>query len=94
MIKLTQIPIGWFAVVLLLPGLRGQRVTEVLAEPPGLSVIQGEELVRWAGHLASDEFGGRLTASPGQVKAAEYPRKEQHSSIRSSGSIARKAAAR
>ena len=72
MIKLTQIPIVWFAVVLLLPGLRGQRVTEVLAEPPGLSVIQGEELVRWAGHLASDEFGGRLTASPGQVKAAEY----------------------
>ena len=63
---------GRVALILLLPGLCGQQGTGVLSEPPGLKVIQGGELAEWAGHLASDEFGGRMTGSPGQAKAAEY----------------------
>ena len=69
---MTRTPSGLLALILLLPGLCGQQGTGVLSEPPGLKVIQGGELAEWAGHLASDEFGGRMTGSPGQAKAAEY----------------------
>lgn len=43
-----------------------------LKEPPGLRTIQAPELLNWAGYLASDELGGRLTGSAGQKMAAAY----------------------
>ncbi len=42
------------------------------AAPPGLATIERETLVAHAKALAADELRGRLTATPGQQRAAEY----------------------
>lgn len=40
--------------------------------PPGFQTIIAADLQQHANFLAADALGGRLTLSPGQVKAAEY----------------------
>ncbi|MEE9126641.1 MAG: hypothetical protein V3U11_05835, partial [Planctomycetota bacterium] len=40
--------------------------------PPGFVKITADALKERASYLASDALGGRLTGSPGQIKAAEY----------------------
>ena len=40
--------------------------------PPGFQTITSGDLQEHADYLASDALGGRLTGSPGQLKAAEY----------------------
>jgi len=40
--------------------------------PPGFQTITSANLQQHADYLASDALGGRLTGSPGQLKAAEY----------------------
>lgn len=40
--------------------------------PPALESIVAKDLARWAGFLASDELGGRLTGTTGQESAARY----------------------
>src|SRR5262245_17833298 len=40
--------------------------------PAAMANVTGKELSDHAHYLASDELGGRLTGSPGQIKASEY----------------------
>ncbi len=42
------------------------------APPAAMATIGKRELLQHAGFLASDELGGRLTGSPGQIAAAKY----------------------
>ncbi len=64
------------AILLLVAPVLAQapgEATGVLADPPpGLELIQKDQLMAHAAYLASDELGGRLTGSVGQIEAAHY----------------------
>ncbi|MFQ5507003.1 MAG: hypothetical protein ACE5F1_19710, partial [Planctomycetota bacterium] len=63
-------------MILLLVSAQGgkERSAElaVKAAPRAMTSINSQDLERHVGKLASDEFGGRLTGTEGQIKAAEY----------------------
>lgn len=54
------------------PHARAQQAEAKPKPPAAMQTIGKAELLRHANYLASDELGGRLTGSPGQIKAAEY----------------------